>query len=168
MLCIHHGQICRAAQRNWAMDNQIITCTSKNAQTSVAQLKTDRVPDSLQWLEIFVARNTTLRMKWVPLEWSWEVGCAKFADKIHQQWRPVSRLAFAASLSETTFLSWCFLLWLKRRNKFNLFLRNICESWQQLNLSSELGEGDARRSGRVVDLCVSVFKHPMCCRLWRL
>lgn len=64
MPCIHHGQICRAAQRNWAMDNRIMTSTSKNAQTSATQLETDRVPDSLQWLVAFVARNTTLRMKW--------------------------------------------------------------------------------------------------------
>ena len=49
-----------------------------------------------------------------------------------------SCLTLAASLSETTFFLDVFQ-WLKRRNKFNLFLRNICESWQQLNLSSGLG-----------------------------
>lgn len=66
MMYVHHGQICRAAPRNWAMFiyNQIMTRTSKNAQTSETQLETDRVPDNLRCLVVVAARSTTSRMKW--------------------------------------------------------------------------------------------------------
>ena len=141
------------------MDNQIITCTSNNAKTSVAQLKTDRVPDSLQWLEIFVARNTTLRMKWGAL---WVELGGRMCQVCRQNSPTVetSRLALVASLSETIFFLDVFL-WLKRRNKFNLFLRNICESWQQLNLSSELGR-EMQGGQEGLWTCVCLYSSTQC------
>lgn len=136
MPCIHHGQICRAAQRNWAMDNQIMTSTSKNAQTSAAG----------NWQGPWqpAMAGGFCSQKHYPKD---EMGCPlggagrwgvpslqiKFTNNGDQLPGTCSKSVW------NHLLSWCLPVAGKRRNKFNLFLRNICESWQQLNLSSGLG-----------------------------
>lgn len=135
MLYIHQGQICRGPQKNWVMYNQIRMCTSKNPQTNEAQMETDGAPDNLRCLRVVAWRSPTLRMKQSPLRgWGqeWQAGrCEPPAA--------TNCLTLAESLPRiTSFLNVFCCGWREETRPASL-PESVCESWQQLTLSSELG-----------------------------
>lgn len=114
--------------------------TSKNPQTSETQLEIDRAPNNLRCLMVVAARSTTSRVKQGPLwgmEDSWGQGWQIYRDK------PPTMMTHCLALAENlpwivSFPNMFYCDWIEEMSLASPF-ENICESWQQLNLSSELG-----------------------------